>query len=118
MVAGDEGARDVVGDEEAADRQPVRQSLREREELRPGAEPLPGEKRAGAADAGLHLVEAEERAMPLRQGGSDGDELGFERNHTALSEYRLEEDQPDLAARSGGGQRRDVVRGCEVDVAE
>ena len=66
MVAGHERARRVVGDEQAADRQAVREALRERDEIGPHAELLEGEERPGAADAGLHLVEGEQRVELAR----------------------------------------------------
>ena len=66
VVAGHERAGRVVGDEQAADRQAVREALGERDELRAHAELLEGEERAGAADAGLHLVEGEQRAELAR----------------------------------------------------
>ena len=75
VVAGRERARRVVGDEQAADRQAVREALRERDELRPHAELLEGEERAGAADAGLHLVEGEQRAELVRERGRGRSEL-------------------------------------------
>ena len=63
VVAGLEAGGRVVGDEERADREPVREALRERDGVGPHAELLPGEERAGAADAGLHLVEDQQRAV-------------------------------------------------------
>ena len=53
----------LVGDEQRADRQPVREPLRERHGVRLHAEPLPREERAGPPHAGLHLVEDEQRAV-------------------------------------------------------
>ena len=74
VVARDEAARLAVGDEQRADRQAVREPLRERDRVGPHARVLPGEERAGAADPGLHLVEDEhrlelvgERARPLER---------------------------------------------------
>ncbi len=60
VIARLERAGGGVRDEERADRQAVREALRERDEIRLHAELLPREERSGAADAGLHLVEAEE----------------------------------------------------------
>ena len=51
----------VAGDEQRADREPVRERLRHRHEVRLHAELLEGEEGAGAADAGLDLVAAEQR---------------------------------------------------------
>src|SRR5205807_7513589 len=90
VVAGHESARRLVGDEEAADGEPVRERLREREEVGPDAELVEREERAGASDTGLHLVEGEQRAQALRAGRRGGDERGVERNDAALAEYRLE----------------------------
>ena len=52
-----------VGDEQRADRQAVCEPLRERDRVRLHAGALPGEELAGAADAGLHLVEDEQRVV-------------------------------------------------------
>ena len=97
MVAGLEGAGSVVCDEQAADRQAVRETLGERHELRADVELLEGEEAAGAADAGLHLVEREERAELLRELGRGFHEVGLEWDHAALAEHGLEQDQADVA---------------------
>ncbi len=113
MVADRERARRLVGNQQAADRQTVRETLRERDELRADAEPLEGEERAGAPDAGLHLVEGQQRSElggELRRGG---DELRGERDHAAFPEHRLEQDQADVLA-GDGTKRGGVVRHCEA----
>ena len=51
-----------VGDEQRADRQPVREPLRERDRVGADAGRCQAKNVAGAADAGLHLVEDEQRA--------------------------------------------------------
>ena len=69
----------VVGDEQRADRQAVGEPLRERGQVRPHAELLEGEERPRPADAGLHLVEAEERAVLGGELGGGGEEAGRRR---------------------------------------
>ena len=65
----------LVGDEQRADRQAVREALRERRRIGPHAELLPGEEAAGAADAGLHLVEDQHRAVLVGERARGGEEL-------------------------------------------
>ena len=101
MVTGRERTGRVVRDEQAADRQPVREPLRERHELRAHAGLLEGEERPGAADARLHLVEGEERAELVCERRSRGDERRLERDDAALAENGLEQDQADIAGRCG-----------------
>ena len=92
-------------DEKRSDRKAVRKALGERHEVWPHAELLEGEERPGAPDPGLNLVEAEKR----RQSRCRLDELVLERNHSALAEYRLEQNQPDLVV-DGCDECTDVVR--------
>ncbi len=113
VVARLERARRIVRDEQAADRQAVRERLGKRHELRPDAELLEREEAAGAAHARLHLVEREQRAELLGQRRSRREERRLERDHAALAEHRLEEDQPDVVGR-GRVQRVDVVRARET----
>ena len=92
MIARRKRSGRIAGDEEAADRQPVRERLRERDEIRPHAELLEREERPGSAHAGLYLVEGE-YGIELARGR---DEPGLERDDSALSEHRLEEHEPDV----------------------
>ena len=101
VVAGLEAGRRVVGDEERADRQSVREALRERDRVGPDAVGLPREERAAAADAGLHLVEDQQRAVLVGERARLREHLGRERVHAALALHRLEQDR--------GGVRADVL---------
>ena len=76
MVAGHEPGRRVVGGEQGADRQAVGEPLRQRDQMRADTELLEGEERARPADAGLHLVEAEERPVLGCELGGRGEEAG------------------------------------------
>ena len=99
VVAGDEAARRAVGDEQRADRQAVREALRERDRVGADAGALPGEELAGAADAGLHLVEDEQsRSCSSASARASLERLGGERPHAALALHRLEEDRGGVGA--------------------
>src|SRR5712691_2272149 len=67
VVAGLESTGGFRGNEQRADRQSVREPLRERDGIRLHAEPLPGEEAAGPPHPGLHLVEDEQRAVRVRE---------------------------------------------------
>ena len=104
----------VVCDEQAADRQPVRQALGERDRVGAHAELLEREERARAADARLHLVEDEQRAGSSASVARRLDEPRVEGDDPALAEHRLEQDAAGLAG-DRGLERRDVVRLRERD---
>ena len=109
VVAGLEADRSVVGCEQRADRQAVREPFRQRDEVWADAELLEGEEGAGAADPGLNLVEAEQRAVlggELRRGA---EETGSRGQHAALALDRLEQDQPGVRA-DRRLERGDVVQ--------
>ena len=93
VVARHEPGRRVVGDEQRADRQAVGEPLRQRDQVRPDTELLEGEERPRPADAGLHLVEAEERAVLGRELGGRGEEAGRRGVDAALALDRLDQDQ-------------------------
>ena len=109
-----ERAGGPVGDEQAADRQAVGQSLRERDRIGADAELLEREERARAADARLHLVEHEQRPGLVRELARCGDERCVEGDDAALAEDRLEQDAAGVFA-DGGGERAGVVRRGELD---
>ena len=114
MVARLEPGRRVVADEQRADRQPVCESLRQRDQVRPDTELLEGEERPRAADAGLHLVEAEQCAMlgrELRRGGEEAARRGID---AALALDGLDEDQRRVGA-DGRLERGHVVQLREGD---
>ena len=74
VVARHEAAGGLVGDQERADRQAVREALGERDDVRSHAELLVCEERARSPETALHLVEQEQRpvggcrARPLLRG--------------------------------------------------
>ena len=90
------GAR--VGDEQRADRQPVREPLRERDGVRPDAVGLPGEEGAATPDAGLHLVEDQQGAVRVRERARLGERLGREWMHAAFALHGLEQDRRRVGA--------------------
>jgi outer membrane protein TolC len=63
VVSRREAFRCAVCDQQRADWQPVREALRQRDEVGLDSELLVGEERARPADARLDLVEAEQRAQ-------------------------------------------------------
>src|SRR5207244_7702164 len=100
-----------------ADREPVRETLCERDELRPHAELLEAEERPGAADAGLHLVEAEKRAVRARELVGRPHELEPGGMNPALALDGLEPDHPGVRT-DGRLERADVVQGRERDAGD
>ncbi len=98
MIAGRERVRRLVGDEQAADREAVRERLRQSQQVGADSDVLPREEPSRAPDAGLHLVEREQRAEVVRDLRCDDDEVRLERDHTALAEDGLEQDQADVFA--------------------
>ncbi len=106
VVARLEARRCVVRDEQRADRQPVREALGERDRVRPDAVGLPREERAAAADAGLHLVEDQQRAVRVGELACLRERLGRERMDAALALHRLEQDRRGVRADVLGERRR------------
>ena len=108
VIAERHGLRDVLGAQEARDREAAAESLAERDR-RPGttascssASHLPG-----AADAGLDLVEHEQRAGLARQLAQAGEVAGRRDVDAAFALHRLDHER--------GGVRVDrAARGVEV----
>ena len=98
MVAGDEAGRGPLACEQRAHGEAVREALRQRDEIGLDPELLVGEERARAADARLHLVDAEQRPDLARELGRRLREVGLERDHPALAEHGLEQHQRRVAA--------------------
>ena len=112
-----------MGDEQRADREAVGKTLRERDRVGFHAELLPREEAAGAADAGLHLVEDQQRAVLVRKSACLCEELRRERVDAALALHRLEQDRrcarpdvlkPEARARDERLERR-TLRGLPRD---
>ena len=115
---GDERARGLVGDEQAADRQPVGERLGERHELRPDAELLEREERARAAHPALDLVEGEQRAELARRARAAACRNSGSSGITPPSP-RIGSSRISPMSRPGGrAQRVDVVRLREADAGE
>ena len=74
-----------------ADRQPAAEPLGQGDHVGLDALGLVGEPGAGAADAGLHLVEDEQRAGGVAGRPGGGQVAGRRRDHAALAQDRLEE---------------------------
>ena len=79
VVARPDRLRDALAHEQRADRQPVAETLRQRDEVGLDPELLVGEERPGAAEAGLHLVDREEGADLVRDLRRGPDEALLER---------------------------------------
>ena len=99
MVAGSEPGGGAVAGQERADREPVREPFRERDEIGLDAELLEGEEAARPAEPGLHLVHAEQRADLACDLCCRTREVGLQRDHAALAEHRLEQHESDIATR-------------------
>ena len=110
MVARLEACGRIVGDEQRADRQPVRETLGERDGVGLHAELLPGEERAAAADARLNLVEHEEGAVLVGQLARPGEDLRGQRVDAAFALHRLEDDRRGLVGDGVGERRVGVVK--------
>ena len=128
----DDGARRRAGDRVAAERarvvaglEPVRRAQSATRNA-PIGRPLPrpfasvtasgatpscsqAKKRARAADARLHLVEEEQRAVLVGERAGGGEELRRRRVDPALALDRLEQDRGRVGA-DRGGERIDVVQ--------
>src|SRR5207248_2666455 len=117
VVAGLERPGRLVGDEQAPDREAVCEPLCERDELRSHAELLEAEERARPADAGLDLVEAEERAVGCGELGGGLNELRLRGIDPALALDGLEQDHPGVLT-DGRLERADVVEARERDTGD
>ncbi len=92
MVAGGERGAGLAETDAGADRQAAAEALGEGEHVGDDAFGLVREPRAGAADAGLDLVEHEERACLVAGPARGGQVAGRGRDHAAFALGRLEDD--------------------------
>ncbi len=116
VVAGHEAGRSPVAGEQGSNGQPISQALGERDQVRPDPELLEGEERARAAHPGLYLVDAEQGPDLERELGRRLREGGLERDHAALAEHGLEEEERRVArGRERGLEGFDVIRAGERD---
>ena len=106
VVARLERDRQLVRDEQRADRQAVGETLRERDGVRLRAEPLPREEASGPPHAGLHLVEHEQRAVLVGDVARAGEELRPRRMDAALALNRLDQDARGLVVDRRRERRR------------
>ncbi len=113
VVARDETLRRLVGDEERADREPVREPLRERDGVRPDPGLLPGEEGAGAPDAALDLVQDQQGAVLVGEGAGGRQELGGRRVDPTLALDGLDQDRGGLGT-DESGERVGVVQNREA----
>ena len=108
--AGRHALRRLLGGEQAAEREAAADALGDRHDVGRDAGPLMREQLAGAADAGLHLVEDQQQAVLVAQRPQPPQELGRRDIDAALALHRLDHDagglRPDrrfAAARSPNG---------------
>ena len=113
MIARLERAGGFVGDEQAADRQAVRESFRERDRVRPHIRLLVREERARSTDAGLHLVEDEQRAVFVGEASCCSVGPCASSGTTSLAQDRLEQDAAGVL-RDCSRERSFVVRRVNV----
>ena len=106
VVAGDEPARDAVGDEQAADRQAVRERLRERDRVGPDAERLQGEERPVRPTPVCTSSNASSAPSSSRELARRGDELGRRAGGRRPRLDRLEQDAAGVAVRGGARASR------------
>ena len=99
-----------------ADRQPPAQPLGQGHHVRRDAVVLVGEKRAGAAHSGLHLVEDQQCAVPRGDLAGGGQVALGRDDDAALPHDRLQEHRGGVVA-DGGGQRVRVAVRHVRDVA-
>src|SRR5579862_6026631 len=106
VVAGDERGARLAEPDARADRQPAAEALGEGHHIGGDTLGLMGEPRARPADAGLDLIEHEQRARVVAGLPGGGEVAGRRGDHAALALGRLEEDRGDPAVdgvRQGGG---------------
>ena len=121
--------RGLGGGEAGAERKSAAERLGERHDVGGDAGALVGEQLAGAADAGLHLVEDQQQAVLVAELAQRAQELGRHDAHAAFAHDRLDQDRagrrPDRAPwsprdrrtasgrsrRPPGRSRRDISSG-------
>ena len=114
MGAGDQGLRDPVGRAGGPDGDAAAQGLGQGHQVGRHAVPFVCEQPAGAAHAGLHLVEHEQTAVAVGQLAQAGQEALGRGVDPALALYRLDQDRgsPVREQRLGGSE---VSVRCVVD---
>ena len=109
---------DRARERDRAHRQAAGDGLREAQEIGRDTVLLEREHRPGAAEAGLHLVEDQERTALTAQTRRLGDELARGRTHTALALHELDDERRGLARDRGVERLRLVewdVRGAREE---
>src|SRR5262249_12019500 len=114
VISGLERAGALVCDEQRADRQAVGQTLRERHGVRLHAEPLPREERPRASDTRLHLVEHEQRTVPVGELARTREDLASGRVDASLPLDRFDKDASGVVV-DELGERGRIVESCEDD---
>ena len=88
--------RGLGGGKAGADREAAAERLGERHDVGRDAGALIGEQLAGAADAGLHLVEDQQQAVLVAELAQRPQELRRHHAHAALAHDRLDQDRGGL----------------------
>jgi hypothetical protein len=112
--AGVDGARGFFGAEHRAERNAAGEGLGERGDVGLNAVVLIGAPLAGAAHAGLNLIDDEQRAGGAGEGAGFGEELLRERANAAFALDGFDEDGADFVGEFGA-QIGDVVEADELD---
>ena len=108
VVASLEAAVGGVRGEQRADRQPAGESLGDGGRIGPDAGELGAEPGAAAADAGLHLVVEQQRAVAVAELPRELEPRAVERPDAALALDRLDQHRAGVGA-DGGRERGEVV---------
>ena len=111
-----ERAHQLRAADERAERQAAAERLREHEQIGHDAPVLVGEQPAGAAEAGDHLVEDQQRADLVAAPPQRGEEVPARDAHAALGLHRLDDHR--RGALVDARERADVVEGQEVDAGQ
>ncbi len=105
VVAGLEGGGHLGLGPAGADRHAVAERLGHRDDVGHDAEVLVREPRAGAAEAGLDLVDHEQDPALVAEPADALEVLGGGRVHAALALHRLEQDRGDRRVEGARGRR-------------
>ena len=96
MRARRERARERLGREHRADREAAAEALRERDRVGARARPVVAEEASEPADAGLHLVDEQQRAVLVAERAKPREEPARRGEDAALALHRLDDDRRDV----------------------
>ncbi len=114
MGAGLHAGGGLGGGKAGAEREPAADALGDRHDIGCDARPFMGKKLAGAAHAGLDLVEDQQQAVFVADLAQRLHELGGSGAHTALALHRLDEDCRRRIG-DGGADRCDITESYLIE---